>query len=85
MTGPATGPGLEALVVQEDNPWAKPWPGPSSAQARAVFHAPEAHHLDPAQQELFYAEAWAAQGYTYRPDPQRLRPQPPAHLWVVSR
>ncbi|MGW1149551.1 hypothetical protein ACWD6I_32185, partial [Streptomyces sp. NPDC002454] len=36
-----------AAPTEPARPWARPWPGPSSAEARAVFHAPEARHLSP--------------------------------------
>ncbi|MEU0691461.1 hypothetical protein [Streptomyces uncialis] len=48
-----------------DRPWAKPWPGPSSHQARSVFRAEEARALDPERRERFYATAWAELGYDY--------------------
>ncbi|MEV3872408.1 hypothetical protein [Streptomyces sp. NPDC049906] len=63
-TQPTTTP---AAPTEPTRPWARPWPGPSSAEARAVFHAPETHHLAPEHREQYYATAWAARGYTYRP------------------
>ncbi|WP_231631235.1 hypothetical protein, partial [Streptomyces clavuligerus] len=44
---------------------ARPWTGPSSATARAIFTAPETHGLTPEQRERFYATAWAENGYDY--------------------
>ncbi|MFE0422155.1 hypothetical protein [Streptomyces sp. NPDC058953] len=48
------------------SPWARPWTGPSSATARAIFTAGEAQHLTPGQREQFYATAWAELGREYR-------------------
>jgi hypothetical protein len=64
-TRPAATSPVERPELPE-RPWARPWPGPSSAEARAVFHAPEARHLSPEHRERYYAAAWAARGYTYR-------------------
>ncbi|WP_197359886.1 hypothetical protein, partial [Streptomyces clavuligerus] len=47
------------------SPWTRPWTGPSSATARAIFTAPETHGLTPEQRERFYATAWAENGYDY--------------------
>ncbi|WP_197367105.1 hypothetical protein [Streptomyces clavuligerus] len=47
------------------SPWARPWTGPSSTTARAVFTAPEARALTPEQREHFYATAWAELGHVY--------------------
>ncbi|WP_445402490.1 hypothetical protein ACSMX9_13025 [Streptomyces sp. LE64] len=45
--------------------WARPWTGPSAAEARAIFRAEEARHLSPEQRERYYATAWAERGYDY--------------------
>ncbi|WP_197356681.1 hypothetical protein, partial [Streptomyces clavuligerus] len=50
------------------SPWTRPWPGPSSATARAIFTAPETRGLTPEQRETFYATAWAELGYAYSHD-----------------
>ncbi|WP_445401855.1 hypothetical protein ACSMX9_10575 [Streptomyces sp. LE64] len=63
-TRPATAT-VPAPTATPARPWAKPWPGPSSAEARAVFHAPEARHLSPEDREHYYATAWARRGYAY--------------------
>ncbi|MFF4408087.1 hypothetical protein [Streptomyces sp. NPDC001404] len=43
----------------------KPWTGPSSAQARAIFHAEEVRKLTPEQRERWWATAFAEIGVEY--------------------
>ncbi|MGX2995390.1 hypothetical protein JNUCC64_14015 [Streptomyces sp. JNUCC 64] len=51
--------------VPEPSPWRRPWTGPSSAEALAIFRAEEARDLNPEQRERFYATAFAELGYDY--------------------
>ncbi|MEV3870070.1 hypothetical protein [Streptomyces sp. NPDC049906] len=60
-TPPATSP----EPAPSTSAWQRPWPGPSSAEARAIFHAEEARHLSPERRERYYATAWAERGYDY--------------------
>ncbi|OKH91949.1 hypothetical protein [Streptomyces uncialis] len=55
----------EEVAADPGSVWRRPWPGPSSAQARAVFRAEEARGLDPERRERFFATAWAELGYDY--------------------
>ncbi|RLU94782.1 hypothetical protein CTZ27_18955 [Streptomyces griseocarneus] len=43
----------------------RPWTGPSSAQARAIFHAEETQALTPEQRERWWALAFAEIGVEY--------------------
>ncbi|MEV6673533.1 hypothetical protein [Streptomyces sp. NPDC051162] len=43
----------------------KPWTTPSSAQARAIFNAPETGTLTPEQRERWWATAFAEIGVEY--------------------
>ena len=47
------------------NPWAKPWTGPSSAEAREIFRAAETMRLTPVQRERRWAAEFAARGVDY--------------------
>lgn len=48
-----------------ESAWRRPWRGPNSADARAIFQAAEAGGLDPVRRERFFATAWAEQGVEY--------------------
>lgn len=54
-----------AAVATPASPWRRPWLGPSSADARAIFGAVEARTLDPVRRERFFATAWAERGVDY--------------------
>ncbi|WP_406001185.1 hypothetical protein [Streptomyces sp. NBC_00829] len=43
----------------------RPWSGPSSAQAHAIFHAEETRALTPEQRERWWATAFAEIGVDY--------------------
>ncbi|MEU3450376.1 hypothetical protein AB0H29_24585 [Streptomyces thermolilacinus] len=66
----AAAPAPERLPEAEHvNPWSRPWGGPSSAQARAIFHPEEDEEttlpLSPIQRERRYAAAFAMIGVDY--------------------
>ncbi|MGX2997464.1 hypothetical protein JNUCC64_24930 [Streptomyces sp. JNUCC 64] len=53
------------VAAPDPDPWRRPWTGPSSAEALAIFRAEEARYLSPEQRERFYATAFAERGYDY--------------------
>ncbi|WP_405817284.1 hypothetical protein OG241_22425 [Streptomyces sp. NBC_01390] len=48
-----------------ENPWMKPWTGPSSAEVREIFRAEETMRLTPVQRERSWAAEFAARGVDY--------------------
>ncbi|MFI1885218.1 hypothetical protein [Streptomyces jumonjinensis] len=60
---------LTPAATLTENPWSRPWTGPSSAQVREIFR-PEGDEetalpLSPIQRERRYAAAFAAIGVDY--------------------
>lgn len=70
--GRHTAPSPESPASTSESPWSKPWAGPSSVEARAVFRAEETLRLTPVQRERHFAVEFAARGieypYRYRGD-----------------
>ncbi|MGX2995321.1 hypothetical protein JNUCC64_13665 [Streptomyces sp. JNUCC 64] len=64
LTHPEPAPTPEPAVSPARH---RPWTGPSSAEAAAVFRAEEARYLPPHHRERFYAAAFAERGYDYPP------------------
>lgn len=61
-----TAPTIPAAVAPVPiSPWEKGWRGPSSAQARAIFHAEEVQGLTLQQRDRWYTAAFAEIGVEY--------------------
>ncbi|MGX2995014.1 hypothetical protein JNUCC64_12060 [Streptomyces sp. JNUCC 64] len=77
LTTPAPSTSASAPTPEPDpDPWRRPWTGPSSAEALAIFRSEEAQALPLEHRERFYATAFAERGYDYLPRSTRLCPHP---------